>query len=81
MSEQQINERFPLSESFVITIVGALLGCVSGVLACVLKSRCSTIKCCGIECQRVPIPITELDKVEVDLTPVNLRPRLNNQNK
>jgi len=73
MSEQQINERFPLSESFVITIVGALLGACSGILACILKSRCSTIKCCGVECRREPIPIAELDKVEIDMTPVNLK--------
>jgi len=73
MSEQQISEKFPLSESFIITIVGALLGCISGMLACVLKSRCSKIKFCCIECLREPIPVAELDKVEVDLSPINLK--------
>jgi hypothetical protein len=71
--EQQISEKFPLSESFIITIVGAFLGAISGILACILKSRCSNIKCCGIECTREPIPIAELDKVEIDMTPVNLK--------
>ena len=71
--EQQISEKFPLSESFIITIVGAFLGCISGMLACILKSRCSKIKFCGIECLRDPIPVTELDKVDVDMTPINLK--------
>jgi len=71
--EQQISTSFPLSESFIITIVGALIGACSGVLACVLKSRCSTIKCCGVECRREPIPVAELDKVDVDLSPINLK--------
>jgi len=71
--EQQISASFPLSESFIITIVGAFLGCISGMLACILKSRCSKIKCCGIECNREPIPVAELDNVVVDMTPVNLK--------
>jgi hypothetical protein len=37
---------------FWITVIGAFLGFGGVVLKAVLKSRCSKVSCCGMECQR-----------------------------
>lgn len=39
---------------FWITIIGAVLGFGGVVLQAMLKSRCSTVKLCGLECTRDP---------------------------
>lgn len=42
-----------LSESGLITIIGLVGSGLSAMLIYFLKSRCSTIKCCGcMECER-----------------------------
>ena len=46
----------PFSESFILAIVGSIFGAIAGCLMCVLKSRCTNIKCCGCECQRDVLP-------------------------
>lgn len=46
-----------LSESGLITIIGLVGSGLSAMLIYFLKSRCSTIKCCGcVECEREVIP-------------------------
>ena len=57
----------PVSESFMITIFAGFAGVLAGVLACGLKSRCSRIKCCCIECDRNVIPPDQLNNVRVEL--------------
>jgi len=37
---------------FWITVIGAMLAFGGVVLKAVLKSRCSSVKCCGMECKR-----------------------------
>lgn len=63
MSEYQL----PLSEGFLLTVAGMFIGCFSGVLACILKSRCTRISCCGVSIERSVIPPSELRNVSVDL--------------
>lgn len=45
--------------NFIITIVGIGIGAIVSLIGalskCMLKSRCTTIKLCGAECQRVVI--------------------------
>ena len=51
------------SEQFML-IAGALAmagACFGMCLQFVLKSRCSSIKCCGIECERQVIDLTAHD--------------------
>lgn len=38
--------------TFILSCVAAMAGCVSGVLVYFLKSRCTLIRGCGLECQR-----------------------------
>lgn len=57
--------------TFVVTslsLVGAGLGVL---LTFCLKSRCSKIKCCGLECQRQPIPL-DPQNVNLDNNAVNI---------
>ncbi len=48
--------------SFVLTLVGILSGLFGMVFTYFLKSRCKTIKCCGLECDR---QVVELDPKDV----------------
>jgi hypothetical protein len=45
-----------LTESFILAVLGLVGGGGSACLVYFLKSRCKTIKCCCIECQRDVIP-------------------------
>lgn len=38
--------------TWLLSLVGIVVTCFSGMLAYFLKSRCQTIKCWGMECQR-----------------------------
>ena len=40
------------SEGLIITVLAMFGGCLAGAAACILKSRCTRIKCCGCECDR-----------------------------
>jgi hypothetical protein len=60
------SDSFPLDSAFLLSLA-ALIG--GGVLAClrfVLKSRCSVIRCWGVECQRDVL--SEAAVVEMDRT-------------
>ena len=59
--------QLPVSESLLLTTFGMFLGCFAGLLSCILKSRCSSIKCCGIELQRDVIPASDLNNVNIDM--------------
>lgn len=63
MSEYEL----PLSEGFLLTIAGMFIGCFSGVLACVLKSRCTRISCGCFTIERSVIPPADLRNVSVDI--------------
>ena len=36
----------------ILAAMGFLGGCIASVLQCVLRSRCTTIKCCGAYIER-----------------------------
>lgn len=57
----------PVSEGFIIAIFGGMGALLAGILACGLKSRCSRIKCCCVECDRDVIPARDLNNVSVDI--------------
>ena len=63
MSEYEL----PLSEGFLLTIFGMFIGCFSGALACILKSRCTRITCGCFTIERNVIPPNELRNVSVDI--------------
>ena len=49
----------------LVVLVGTVGGILLGVLSCVLKSRCSLIKCCGIEVHRDVIGESNLSKANL----------------
>ena len=59
--------QLPVSEGFIIAIFGGVGATLAGILACGLKSRCSRIKCCCIECDRDVIPSRDLNGVTVEV--------------
>ena len=58
-----ITEQLPISEGFILAIIASLLGCFTGFLKFILKSRCRTINCCCnlISCIREPIELTAIE--------------------
>ena len=40
------------NSGFLLTVLAALSACISGGCLCILKSRCTTIRCCGVTCER-----------------------------
>ncbi len=43
------------SESFLLGVIAAFGGLITVVFASIRKSRCTTLKCCGIYCSREPL--------------------------
>ncbi len=64
------------SEGFLLTIVATISGIIGLLLQTCIKSRCTNIKLCGLECIRQPIPVEELDNVNI----VNANNNNNNNN-
>jgi hypothetical protein len=52
--------------TWILSMVGVMGACVSGLLMYMIKSRCRNIKCCGAEC----------DREVVALEPTSVAPRL-----
>ena len=49
----------------LVVLVGTIGGILLGVMSCVLKSRCSLIKCCGVEIHRDVITESNLSKANL----------------
>ena len=46
----------PITSNFILTVIGISVGAIATIIGalskCMMKSRCSNIKCCGSECIR-----------------------------
>ncbi len=62
------------NEGFLLTLVATLSGMIGLLLNTCIKSRCTAIRFCGLECLRQPIPVEELNNVNVE------NPNNNNNN-
>ena len=54
------------NEGFLLTLVATLSGMIGLLLNTCIKSRCTAIRFCGLECLRQPIPVEELNNVNVE---------------
>ncbi len=66
MSNCQPTTFIQTNEAFLLTIVATLSGMFGLLLNTCIKSRCTAIKFCGLECIRNPIPVEELNNVNVE---------------
>ena len=57
----------PVSEGFILALFGGFVGFVGGILTCALKSRCSRIKCCCVECERDVLPPADLNTATIEM--------------
>jgi len=56
---------FPISDSTFLLSAFAILGaCVSSFLTFILKSRCTSISCCGVHIVRDVIPADQIVQME-----------------
>jgi hypothetical protein len=53
--------------AWLLTVVGVVVGCFGGLLSYFLKSRCSKIKCCGLQLERQVVQL-DSDEVGVDMS-------------
>lgn len=56
-----------VSESFIIALVGIGSASLGAFLSFILKSRCSKIKCCGLECDRQVISAQDLNLANIQI--------------
>ena len=67
MSENNTNNQMVVSESFIIALVGIGSACMGGFLTFLLRSRCRTIKCCGVECEREVLSPTSFANTNIEI--------------
>jgi len=53
--------------TFILSFFSVLGAGIGYVLIFCLKSRCSSVKCCGLEISRIPIPVEQLNNVNLEL--------------
>jgi hypothetical protein len=71
MDNNNTQGSLPISEGFILAIVGSLSACVALIFKFILKSRCSNISlCCGfVNCKREVIPSASINDVELAVSP------------
>jgi len=74
MTDCQPTTFIQTNEAFLLTIVATLSGMFGLLLNTCIKSRCTNIQFCGFSCVREPIPVEELNNVNVE------NPNNNNNN-
>jgi hypothetical protein len=47
-----LKKTMEFTEAGLLSLTALFLGFLGGLLSCVLRSRCETIRCCGSECTR-----------------------------
>ena len=52
--------------AWLLSVIASVSACLGYCLSYFLKSRCKTIDCCGIKCDRTPI---ELKPSDVEIVP------------
>ena len=67
------SNELPISEGFILAIIGSFSACIALIFKFILKSRCSNIKlCCGlIDCKREVIPPASINDIELAVSPPN----------
>ena len=64
------------NEAFLLTLLASISAMFGLLLNTCIKSRCTNIQFCGFSCIRQPIPVEELDNVNI----VNANNNNNNNN-
>ena len=52
--------------AWLLSVIASISACLGYCLSYFLKSRCKTIDCCGIKCDRTPIELKPSDVEMVD---------------
>ena len=53
------------NQAFILTFTGIIAACCAGFLTFILKSRCTSISCCGCKIERQVIPPEQLNQVQL----------------
>ena len=64
--------------TFLLSFFGVLSAGLGYILVFCLKSRCSELNCCGVRIIRTPIPIDQLNNVNLELNDNNNRAEIPN---
>ncbi len=60
------------NQAFLLTAAGVIVSALGACGMCILKSRCTRIRCCGLEIIRDVIPARELNLETPTATPREL---------
>ena len=64
------------NSTFFLSALGIVSGLCGGILSCLLKSRCTTISCFGVRCERDVLPPSVVDiEMERSRRPVEVLAR------
>ena len=53
--------------TWILSVLAVVTSCFAGMLAYFLKSRCTTIKCCGTECTRDVLDLTTVSEDQLTI--------------
>ena len=49
--------------AWLLSMLGILATCMSGLMVYMLKSRCRRIRCCGVDCERDVLDLNAMQNV------------------
>ena len=56
------------NQAFILTFTGIIVAWCGGFLTFILKSRCTSISCCGCKIERAVIPSDQLNQIQIQST-------------
>ena len=71
-----MSENLPLwfDDTFILTLIGLLGGGGTAILHYLLRSRCRTVECCCVRCERDVLPASTIEPRPVAASSVEVLP-------
>jgi hypothetical protein len=51
--------------TWVLSVLAVMMSCIAAILGYFLRSRCTRIQCCGMECERQVLDLTQENDLSV----------------
>ena len=66
--EQEHFDFLQRNGTWLLSMLAVVMSCITLTLGYFLRSRCTSIKCCGVECSRDVLNLTEENDLELRAT-------------
>ncbi len=57
-----------VTESFLLTVIAGGFAFLGAFLMCLLRSRCTTVKCCCVQCDRDVLPPDTVEALQQNVS-------------